>query len=73
MEFTRGNNGKARIDPDKCVGCGACIAACPVKAIHMLPGWVSRVDAAKCVGCGTCVSLCHRHAPRLTGPQQVKL
>lgn len=56
---------KAYIDRDKCVGCGACITACSVHAIIMLPGWVSCVQQEKCIGCGTCVALCHRSAPQL--------
>ncbi len=56
---------KAFIDETKCVGCGACISACPEKAIRMKSGWKSYVLEDKCVGCGTCVSVCHRKAPCL--------
>ena len=56
---------KAYIDPKECVGCGACIAECPERAIIMLPGWISRVQREKCVGCGKCVDICHKKAPSL--------
>lgn len=55
----------ARIDRELCIGCGACIEACPTRAIRMLPGWVSQVEADKCIGCGRCARLCHCHAPAL--------
>lgn len=61
---------KVVIDSNKCVGCGACIAACPEQAIRMKPGWLSHVLQEKCVGCGTCVALCHRGAPQLVGEEK---
>lgn len=54
---------KACIDTALCVGCGACIAACPSGAVVLCPGWHSRVDLEKCTGCGTCVRICHKGAP----------
>ncbi|MGN0734546.1 MAG: 4Fe-4S dicluster domain-containing protein [Anaerovoracaceae bacterium] len=54
---------KAQINRQECVGCGACISACPAQAIRMLPGWFSEVDISKCIGCGKCVALCHKQAP----------
>lgn len=61
----RPGHGIAWIDPEKCVGCGACRAHCPAHAIRMLPGWKSEVVPERCVGCGTCVAICHKHAAQL--------
>ena len=44
-----------RIDPKKCVGCGNCVAVCPMGAIHVDAG--SRravVNTDECVECYTC-------------------
>ncbi len=59
----------ALIDREKCIGCGACIQACPVNAIQMEPGFRSVVLPERCIGCGTCVELCHQKAPSLRSPQ----
>ncbi|MCD7955734.1 MAG: 4Fe-4S binding protein [Lachnospiraceae bacterium] len=59
------NSEKAYIRPEKCVGCGACIAVCPQHAIRMKAGWKSEVDAGKCIGCGSCAAICHRGVPVL--------
>ncbi len=47
----------AKVDPNKCVGCGACVSVCPVQAISM-EGDKAKVDPNKCVDCGACVSAC---------------
>ena len=47
----------AKVDVDKCVGCGAGEGACPVGAISLVDG-KSKVDESKCVECGSCVSTC---------------
>ena len=56
---------RAVIDPQKCIGCGACFAVCPTHAIKMMPGWRCAAEGAKCIGCGRCVLLCHKQAPRI--------
>ncbi|HOU33590.1 MAG TPA: 4Fe-4S binding protein [Synergistaceae bacterium] len=48
---------KAVVDRDTCVGCEACVGACPVSAISMQDG-KALVDAGSCVECGACVSTC---------------
>jgi len=48
-----------------CVGCGACVRACPVKNIELLNGIA--VPLGKCVLCYRCVNLCPQKAIKLFG------
>ena len=49
-------------DPAKCCGCGACAAACPVKAITMaakeLGAYYPEVNMDLCISCGKCRKVC---------------
>ncbi|PKK86286.1 MAG: ferredoxin [Thermoplasmata archaeon HGW-Thermoplasmata-1] len=47
----------AVVDKDACVGCGACVDACPAGAISM-DGDKAKVDPDACVECGACVDAC---------------
>ena len=52
--------------PDRCIGCGACVEACP----HGLPsgvggGWAASKDL--CEACGLCADACPTGARRLAG------
>jgi heterodisulfide reductase subunit A-like polyferredoxin len=47
----------ARIDPQACIACGACLERCHFAAIaQMDDGMV--IDSQKCYGCGLCSSTC---------------
>jgi len=54
----------AVIDPDACVGCGACRERCQVKAISEETD-ASVVDTKRCIGCGLCVTGCPNGAAEL--------
>ncbi len=45
------------IDKDACIGCGACMAVCPMGAVSEAGG-AYLIDATKCIGCGACANLC---------------
>ena len=44
------------VDKETCVGCGACVAVCPVGAISLEDK--ACIDADSCIGCGACVNVC---------------
>ncbi|MFA6930395.1 MAG: P-loop NTPase [Lentisphaeria bacterium] len=55
---------KAIIQPEKCIGCGQCAAACHFTAIHPVPSPVKaettvyQIDPFACEGCGLCPRVC---------------
>ena len=49
---------RALVRSDQCVGCGACVAACPEEGALALRGKLAVVDPAKCVGHGECANAC---------------
>jgi pyruvate formate lyase activating enzyme len=52
----------------RCVGCGACQAACPRRAASLSRR--GRIDRARCLACGTCARECPAEALRLVGERQ---
>ena len=44
------------VDKETCVGCGACVAICPVGAISLEDK--AHIDADACISCGACAGTC---------------
>lgn len=55
-----------RIDPDLCIGSGACVSACPEKSvIALVQGRARLVNPLGCIGHGACATACPVEAIRL--------
>lgn len=59
------SNWFAQIDENGCIGCGACIRACPVEAIYLEKAnsnikhsSTAVCEQSLCLGCGVCYSAC---------------
>jgi heterodisulfide reductase subunit A len=59
----------AASDPDVCIGCGVCQAACPQLAINLTTGAAAHamVNPNVCRGCGICAAECPTGAMQLGG------
>ncbi|MCK4986589.1 MAG: 4Fe-4S binding protein, partial [Desulfobacterales bacterium] len=51
-------------DEDECIGCGECVAICPVDALK-LEDDISVVDKEWCIGCGVCATTCPSGAVKI--------
>lgn len=45
-----------KVNSEKCNGCGACVAICPVEALTLYGK--AKVDATRCIGCRMCLTVC---------------
>ncbi|MGI6317419.1 MAG: 4Fe-4S binding protein [Firmicutes bacterium] len=50
----------AKVDVEKCSGCGSCADVCPCEAITVDD--VASVDPNECTDCGSCVDECPEEA-----------
>jgi len=55
---------RAKLDENKCIGCGVCVEKCPIEAISLIDG-KAHDDEKKCIGCGVCVHHCPEEARSL--------
>lgn len=55
-------------DSDKCTACGACITACPSKAISIVHSR-NVCDRSRCSGCGICTEHCLQNLREIAGTQ----
>jgi thioredoxin reductase/NAD-dependent dihydropyrimidine dehydrogenase PreA subunit len=57
------------IDPSKCLGCGACVAACPESSHHevlgLINGKAALIGPTNCIGHGACKTACPFDAIKL--------
>ncbi len=51
----------AKVDPEKCTGCGDCVEECPTDAIK-LENEKAVVIEDECVDCGACADVCPSEA-----------
>lgn len=56
--WTSGGGEKAYIDPDLCVGCGACAEACPRNCIYEMDEGYYFIADDLCDSCGACIDVC---------------
>ncbi|MCM1299133.1 MAG: methyl-accepting chemotaxis protein [[Eubacterium] siraeum] len=46
------------VDPNKCIGCNACIRACPIPTANRSDGTSVTVNHDECIHCGECIKAC---------------
>jgi len=53
--------------PGRCIGCGACVQACPNGAHAIGPDGARSFDRSACTACGACAAACYARALVLIG------
>lgn len=47
-----------KLNVEKCIGCGLCLAVCPHEVFSVVNGKASIVDLDACMECGACAKNC---------------
>ncbi len=55
--------------PNRCIGCGACVAVCPEGAQGFDENGMRVFDREKCTACGKCVDVCYAEALVFSGKE----
>lgn len=67
--ITESFRGAIEVDPNKCVGCGACTRICPPKALTLTVEGdtaILRYFVGRCIFCGMCADTCPEKAISIT-------
>lgn len=62
----------ARVETDRCVGCGVCVTRCQMGAIKIV-GKKAVMNTRRCIGCGVCVPVCKPGALSLIPKQKTTI
>jgi len=49
---------RVSIDPQRCVGCGACVKACAYGVLEIIDDLACPVEPGNCKGCKDCLEEC---------------
>jgi len=55
------------LDAERCIGCGICVDACPLKILALVDGLCVMTMPDKCLECGTCIRECPQDAITIPG------
>ncbi len=61
LSMARKEDHEFLVDEDRCFGCAACIALCPVNALELIEN-LAIVDEPTCTHCDHCIAACPVHA-----------
>ncbi|MBM3240829.1 4Fe-4S dicluster domain-containing protein [Candidatus Poribacteria bacterium] len=63
----------AKVDKEKCTGCGLCIEVCLVEAISLSPQKIIELETDNCLECGACENECPHDAITVIQRCEVRL